>query len=75
MRGDNISVEGVVTNVLKNGYEVTLTDNGKKVLCTIAGKLRLNKIRCILHDAVTVSISPYDLTRGIITWRGTKTEQ
>ena len=50
-------------------FEVTLA-NGHKILATISGKLRMNFIRILPGDKVTVELSPYDLTRGRITWRG-----
>ena len=50
-------------------FEVTL-QNGHKILATISGKLRMNFIRILPGDKVTVELSPYDLTRGRITWRG-----
>ena len=49
-------------------FEVTL-ENGHKILATISGKLRMNYIRVLTGDKVTVELSPYDLTRGRITWR------
>ena len=62
---DVIEVAGVVTNAM---FEVTL-ENGHKILATISGKLRMNYIRVLTGDKVTVELSPYDLTRGRITWR------
>ncbi len=50
-------------------FEVKL-QNGHKILATISGKLRMNFIRILPGDKVTVELSPYDLTRGRITWRG-----
>ncbi len=50
-------------------FEVKLT-NGHKILATISGKLRMNFIRILPGDKVTVELSPYDLSRGRITWRG-----
>ena len=50
-------------------FEVQL-QNGHKILATISGKLRMNFIRILPGDKVTVELSPYDLTRGRITWRG-----
>jgi translation initiation factor IF-1 len=44
-------------------------DNGHVVLCTLSGKLRVNRIRLLVGDNVTVEVSPYDLTRGRVTWR------
>mgnify|MGYP000378043288 FL=1 len=67
---DVIEVAGVVTDSYPNAmFEVTL-ENGHKILATISGKLRMNYIRVLTGDKVTVELSPYDLTRGRITWRG-----
>ena len=44
-------------------------ENGHEILCHISGKLRMNFIRILPGDKVTVELSPYDLTRGRITWR------
>ncbi|MCH5278951.1 MAG: translation initiation factor IF-1 [Christensenellaceae bacterium] len=66
---DVIEVEGIVTDSYPNAmFEVTL-QNGHKILATISGKLRMNFIRILTGDRVTVELSPYDLTRGRITWR------
>lgn len=66
---DVIEVAGVVTDSYPNAmFEVTLK-NGHKILATISGKLRMNYIRVLTGDKVTVELSPYDLTRGRITWR------
>jgi translation initiation factor IF-1 len=66
---DVIEVEGRVVEALPNAmFEVEL-DNGHKVLAHISGKLRMNFIRILPGDKVTVELSPYDLTRGRITWR------
>lgn len=70
MANDKIEMEGIVTKVLPGTkFIVTLCENGMELNCTISGKLRKNYIRILLNDKVTVQISPYDLTRGIITWR------
>ena len=67
---DVIEVAGVVTNTFPNTvFEVTL-ENGHKSTATSAGKLRMNVIRILTGDKVTVELSPYDLNRGRITWRG-----
>lgn len=67
---DVIEVEGVVSDAYPNAmFEITL-QNGHKILATISGKLRMNFIRILPGDKVTVELSPYDLTRGRITWRG-----
>ena len=66
---DVIEVEGVVTDSYPNAlFEVEL-ENGHKILANISGKLRMNFIRILPGDKVTVEMSPYDLTRGRITWR------
>lgn len=66
---DVIEVEGVVTDSYPNAmFEVEL-ENGHKILANISGKLRMNFIRVLPGDKVTVEMSPYDLTRGRITWR------
>lgn len=67
---DMIEVEGVISEAYPNAmFEVKL-QNGHKILATISGKLRMNFIRILPGDKVTVELSPYDLTRGRITWRG-----
>ena len=69
---DVIEVAGVVTNTYPNTmFEVTL-ENGHKIIATISVKLRMNFIRILTGDKVTVEMSPYDLTRGRITWRDKK---
>lgn len=70
MADDKIEVTGRVTKNLKGDkFVVTVDENGMEVTCTMAGKLRKNKIRILVDDQVTIKISPYDLTKGIITWR------
>jgi translation initiation factor IF-1 len=62
-------VQGVVIDSFPNAmFEVQL-ENGHKILAHISGKLRMNFIRILPGDKVTVELSPYDLTRGRITWR------
>ena len=69
-KSDVIEVEGIVTDTYPNAsFEVEL-ENGHKVLAHISGKLRMHYIRILPGDKVTVELSPYDLTRGRITWRG-----
>ena len=66
---DVIEVEGLGTDLYPNAmFEVEL-ENGHKILANISGKLRMNFIRILPGDKVTVEMSPYDLTRGRITWR------
>ncbi|MCL2512679.1 MAG: translation initiation factor IF-1 [Oscillospiraceae bacterium] len=66
---DMIEVEGVVTEALPNANFKVELENGRQILTTISGKLRMNFIRILPGDKVTVEMSPYDLTRGRITWR------
>ncbi|MBI3810391.1 MAG: translation initiation factor IF-1 [Nitrospirota bacterium] len=66
---DVIEVQGTVDETLPNAmFRVTL-DNGHKVLAHISGKMRMHFIRILPGDKVTVELSPYDLTRGRITYR------
>ncbi len=67
---DVIEVEGTVVEALPNAMFQVELENGHKVLAHVSGKLRMNFIRIIPGDKVTVELSPYDLTRGRITWRG-----
>ena len=67
---DMIEVEGTVIEALPNAmFQVELA-NGHKVLAHISGKLRMNFIKILPGDKVTVELSPYDLSRGRIIWRG-----
>jgi translation initiation factor IF-1 len=64
-----VEIEGVVSEVLPSAmFRVTLT-NGHEVLATTAGKMRRFRIRIIAGDRVTLEVSPYDLSRGRITFR------
>ena len=66
---DVIEVEGVAVEALPNtNFKVEL-ENGHIILAHISGKLRMNYIRILPGDKVTVELSPHDLTRGRITWR------
>lgn len=67
---DVIEVEGIVDDALPNAMFKVKLENGHIVLAHISGKLRQNYIRILPGDKVTLEISPYDLTRGRITWRG-----
>ena len=66
---DMIELEGVVVEALPNATFQVELQNGHKILAHISGKLRMNFIRIYPGDKVTVELSPYDLTRGRITWR------
>ncbi|MBQ8534013.1 MAG: translation initiation factor IF-1 [Clostridia bacterium] len=66
---DMIEVEGVVVDALPNAVFKVELQNGHQILAHISGKLRMNFIRILPGDKVTVEMSPYDLTKGRITWR------
>lgn len=67
---DVIEVEGTVVEALPNtNFKVEL-ENGHQILAHISGKLRMNYIKILPGDKVKVELSPYDLSRGRITWRG-----
>ena len=68
-KSDMIEVEGVVVESLPNTTFQVDMGNGHTILAHISGKLRMNFIRILPGDKVTVEMSPYDLTRGRITWR------
>ena len=68
-KSDMIEVEGVVVESLPNTTFQVDIGNGHTILAHISGKLRMNFIRILPGDKVTVEMSPYDLTRGRITWR------
>ena len=66
---DVIEVEGTVVEALPNtNFKVEL-ENGHQILAHISGKLRMNYIKILPGDKVRVELSPYDLSRGRITWR------
>lgn len=66
---DVLEVEGTVLEALPNAMFQVELENGHKVLAHISGKLRMHFIKILPGDKVTVEISPYDLTKGRITWR------
>ena len=66
---DVIEIEGTVVDSLPNAQFKVELPNGHQILAHISGKLRMNYIRILPGDKVTVEMSPYDLTRGRITWR------
>ena len=66
---DVIEVEGTVVEALPYAQFQVELPNGHQILAHISGKLRMNYIRILPGDKVTVEISPYDLTKGRITWR------
>ena len=68
-KDDIIEIQGTVLEALPNAMFQVELENGLKILAHISGKLRMNFIRILPGDKVTVELSPYDLTRGRITWR------
>ena len=66
---DVIEIEGTVVEALPNTNFKVKLDNGHEVLAHISGKLRMNYIKILPGDKVRLELSPYDLTRGRITWR------
>jgi len=68
-RDDLVDMEGRVAEVLVGGNFRVSVDGGHTVLAHLAGRMRRNRIRVVLGDMVTVSVSPYDPSRGLITYR------
>ena len=66
---ESIEVEGTVVESLPNAMFRVELSNGHKILAHISGKMRMHYIRILPGDKVTVEMSPYDLTRGRITYR------
>ena len=69
MKEAGIELDGVVSEVLPSAMFRVNLDNGRQVLATTAGKMRKFRIRVLAGDRVTVTVSPYDLSRGRITFR------
>ena len=68
-KADVIEVEGTVVEKLPNAMFQVELEHGHRVLAHISGKLRMNFIRILPGDKVTIELSPYDLTKGRIIWR------
>ena len=68
-KSDMIEVEGIVVESKPNATFQVELQNGHRILAHISGKLRVNYIKILPGDKVTVEMSPYDLTRGRIIWR------
>jgi translation initiation factor IF-1 len=66
---EDVLLDGIVKEVLPNTTFRVVTENGHEVLATMAGKMRRFHIRVLQGDRVTMAVSPYDLTRGRITFR------
>lgn len=68
-KADVIEIEGIVEEKLPNAMFQVKLENGHQVLAHISGKLRMNYIRILPGDKVTIEMSPYDLSKGRIIWR------
>ena len=68
-KSDEIECKGVVLEKLPNAMFNVELENGHQILAHISGKLRMNYIKILPGDKVTVVLSPYDLSKGRITWR------
>ena len=68
-KADIIEVEGTLLEKLPNAMFQVQLENGLEILAHISGKLRMNYIRILPGDKVTIEMSPYDLTKGRIIWR------
>ena len=68
-KSDVIEMEGKVVEALPNAMFQVELPNGHQIMAHISGKIRMNFIRIYPGDKVTIELSPYDLTRGRITWR------
>jgi translation initiation factor IF-1 len=69
-KADNLEFQGKVVDLLPESRCKVVLTNGHTVLCYTAGKLKKNKIRMLVGDEVTVEMTPYDLSKGRITYRG-----
>ena len=70
MSRDKFEVEGTVVEAIRGGKFLVKIDNVESIVeCTTSGRLKKNFIKIIIGDRVTVDMSSYDLTKGIITWR------
>lgn len=68
-KDDVLEFEAIVREALPNATFIVELENGHKILAHISGKLRMHYIRILPGDKVTVEMSPYDLSKGRITWR------
>eukprot|EP00920_Eleutheroschizon_duboscqi_P019410 GHVT01045967.1.p1 GENE.GHVT01045967.1~~GHVT01045967.1.p1 ORF type:complete len:118 (-),score=4.47 GHVT01045967.1:826-1179(-) len=68
-KDDTIEVDGNVIDCLPGGYFRVKINTGHKIMCTISGRIRINRIRIVLNDRVKVQLSPHDLTQGRISFR------
>ncbi|MCI0472324.1 MAG: translation initiation factor IF-1 [Ignavibacteria bacterium] len=69
VKQDSIKVDGIITEILPNTTFKVKLENGHEILAHISGKMRMHYIRILQGDKVSVELSPYDLTKGRITYR------
>jgi len=70
MKNSGIKKEGIIVESLPNGVFRVKLDDGSEILAHVSGKMRMNFIKILPGDKVSVELSPYDNTRGRITYRG-----
>ena len=70
MQNRDLRKNGIILEALPSANFKVKLDNGDEILCHLSGKMRLNRIRILLGDKVTVELSPYDSKRGRIVYRG-----
>jgi translation initiation factor IF-1 len=68
-KSDNFEIVGTIIDKIPGGKFKVKLENEHEMMCTVSGKIRLSNIRLVVGDSVKVSISPYDINNGIITWR------
>lgn len=69
-KGDLVELEGTITDALGGGqYRIQLEEGGAIVRGKLCGKMKKNHVRVMPGDRIRISVSPYDTTHGIITWR------
>lgn len=71
-RDDRLELQGLIEEAMPGTLFKVRCENGMAVLCTLSGKLRLNRIRLLPGDFVKIEVSPYCLEKGRVVWRGTK---
>jgi translation initiation factor IF-1 len=69
---DKIIIDGIVKETLPGASFKVELSNGHEVIASLAGKLRQNRIRVLLGDTVEIELSPYDVSRGVIVFRGVR---
>ena len=68
-RADRLELQGHIEEALPGTLFKVKCTNGLSTICTLSGKLRMNRIRLLPGDRVTIEVSPYDVSKGRVTWR------